>query len=103
MGLTGLGTRSAGTPFSPRSPKPPPKRSTLGRRNVAARRLRVAFSEGLQVPGRDRRHAARRDVCVQEARRQDFSLLERREVERRRYGVAVLESDGFHAGGTAGA
>src|SRR4029079_9988501 len=74
----------------------------------AAVRLRVDVSEGLWVPRyepwRDRRRSAGRDACVQETRWQDFSFLERRSG--RRYGVAVLESDGLHAGrsdGTAGA
>ena len=35
-------------------------------------RLRVAVSEGLWVPGRDRRQASGGDACVQEARQQDF-------------------------------
>src|SRR6185312_16554027 len=70
----------------------------------AAVRLRVDVSEGLWVPRyepwRDRRRSAGRDACVQETRWQDFSFLERRSG--RRYGVAVLESDGLHAGGSAG-
>lgn len=40
------------------------------------------------------------DACVQETRWQDFSFLERR--GRRRYGVALLESDGLYPGRPAG-
>src|SRR4026207_1167359 len=50
--------------------------------------------------GADGRRPAGGDACGQEARRQDFSFLERRSG--RRYGVAVLEPDGLHAGGAAG-
>ena len=35
----------------------------------------VALPGGLQVPGRERRHAVAGDACVQEARRQDFPFL----------------------------
>ena len=69
----------------------------------AAVRLRVAVPGGLQVPGRERRHAVAGDACVHEARRQDFPFLGHRgDDEPRRHGVAVLESVGLHAGGPAG-
>ena len=79
-------------------------RTLFGRAGRSVRRGRQGPGRSdRQVPGRERRPAAAGDAGVQEARRQDFPVLEHRgDVEPRRYGLAVLESHGLHAGGTAG-
>src|SRR5262249_9327470 len=69
----------------------------------AALRVRVDISSRLQVPGRVRRRAIAGYACLHAAGRKDFSFLgNRTEGESCRHGVAVLESDGLHAGGAAG-
>ena len=56
------------------------------------------------MSGRERRQAIAGDDGVQQAGRQDFSVLVHRgHDEPRRHGVAVLEFAGLHAGGEAGA
>ena len=89
-----------------KAPARPHQRLGEGARLVAdpaAVRSGVAVPGGLQVPGRQRRHAVAGDAFVQEAPRQDFPVLEHRgDDEPRRYGVAVLEFDGLHGGGKAG-
>src|SRR4030095_420439 len=58
----------------------------------------------LQMPGRLRRHAIAGIARVSAAGRQDLPLLGHRTTRKScRHGLAVLESDGLYAGGTAGA
>ncbi len=53
----------------------------------------------LQMPRRKRRHAMAGDACLQQAGRKNPALLgDGGRIEPRRYGVALLEPDGLHAG-----